>query len=135
MSGSTIAIRSADLGSAVNVSAEIDDPAGATAGRSDPVIGLVSATIALEGRATGSPTVAETPSIRATGPSGAVRPLGSGSSTARRLSTAGRSDPVTGLVSATIALDGRATGSSTVGEMPAIRATGPSGALRPMGSG
>src|ERR1700722_10631888 len=135
MSGSTIAIRSADLGSAVNVSAEIDDPAGATAGRSDPVIGLVSAIIALEGRATGSSAVGEMPAIRATGPSGAVRPMGSGSSTARRLSTAGRSDPVTGLVSATIALDGRATGSSTVGEMPAIRATGPSGAVCPMGSG
>jgi hypothetical protein len=48
MSSSTIAIRSADLGSAVSVSAEIDDTAEATAGRSDPVTGLASATIALD---------------------------------------------------------------------------------------
>src|ERR1700722_13929526 len=132
MSGSTIAIRSADLGCAVNVSAEIDDTAGA-AGRSGPATGLVSATIALDGRATGSSTVGERPAIGATGPFGTVRPMSSGSSTARSLSSAGRSDPVTGLVSATIALDGRATGSSTVGEMPAI--TGPFGTVRPMGSG
>src|SRR6202051_72075 len=88
MFGSTIAIRSADLGSAINVSAEIDDTAEATAGRSDPVTGLVSATIALDGRATGSSTVGEMPAIRATGPFGTVRPMSSGSSTARSLSTA-----------------------------------------------
>src|ERR1700722_1379119 len=83
MSGSTIAIRSADLGSADSVSAEIDD----TAGRSDPMTGLVSATIALDERATGSSTVAGMLAIGATGPPGSVRPAVSCSNTASSLSS------------------------------------------------